>query len=123
MAHFVNRRQGARRELSMDEPGFRDTLLLLLAFGAVAHAQMQSSQRWRDTCGVGPESAMGLLSASTKLSVASSVCWLLYYWGCGAGNGGYSWLFLGRGLGVAGRSVMSLLLLLMAQGECVSKEG
>jgi len=121
--HLENRLQGSRGELSMDEPGVCETSFLVIVFGAVAACQMKSRRRWTEEQGGGPE-ALGLLSAATVAAGAASACWLQYYWGSSSnGRANVTWLFVGRAGGVFARTLLSMLLLMMAHGESVSSPG
>lgn len=120
--HLLNRLRVSRQELSMDEPGVLETFLLALAFGAVATVHFKHLHRWRAETGDSEFPApLRLLTASAVSAAFGAILWLAYYWSFSrSGRGMLLLLALGRGGAAAARTFMSLLLMLLAQGECVA---
>eukprot|EP00929_Paragymnodinium_shiwhaense_P119614 TRINITY_DN91516_c0_g1_i1.p1 TRINITY_DN91516_c0_g1~~TRINITY_DN91516_c0_g1_i1.p1 ORF type:complete len:494 (-),score=87.43 TRINITY_DN91516_c0_g1_i1:23-1504(-) len=124
-AHLVNSLGGSRQELSLDEPGVREAFLLVLAFGAVATLHFQSCQRWSaEGRAADNHPVLGMLTLTVALAAVGSVGWLAYYWDySSSGRSSSLWLLTGR-LGLASaRTLMQVLLLLLAQGDCVVSPG
>eukprot|EP00927_Polykrikos_kofoidii_P055221 TRINITY_DN49503_c0_g1_i1.p1 TRINITY_DN49503_c0_g1~~TRINITY_DN49503_c0_g1_i1.p1 ORF type:complete len:495 (+),score=74.57 TRINITY_DN49503_c0_g1_i1:79-1485(+) len=123
--HMENPLQGREKEFSMDAVGVcRTTAVLCTLFGAAAAAQFASMVEWRAISGRRRWSqmhpALKLVGASAFSSALGQVCWLWHYWQFqDSGENGILSAVAARSLVVGGRTCMSLLLLLMAYGQCV----
>lgn len=123
--HLQNPMSGKDAEFSFDAIGIsRITLGLSVVFAAVTAFQLNSINGWRASTRtvqwgqVHP--ALLLVLAASSLATIGQACWLRYFWHYQhAGQGGDVWALAGRGGLVSARVLLSFVLLLLAQGECV----
>jgi len=123
--HLENSLRGWQSEFSMDAMGvFTMTFCLNIIFGGLMFAQMRSLREWH---GFGHNSktpkvhpALKMLSYSALLSLSGNVCWLVYYWYfMRSGDAPEYWAYLARLCIVSAKTVMQIMLMLLAQGQCV----
>merc|ERR1719221_1096985 len=120
--HMTNTLKGAQSELSMDAQGVGIMAVLqLIVLGLVALRQLRSFREWRDTGGqskrlMGVHPAILLLTLTTMAAVAGSVGWSVYFIAfqhSGTGSAGAA--LLGRAGLIAAKTLLSILLLLLAR--------
>lgn len=123
--HLENRMRGYQSEFSMDAMNvFGLTLVVCVLFVGLAWVQFKSFRMWREMSRTGRwlsvHPALILLTASTVLASAGEAAWFQYY--CHflrSGEALETWAIIGRAGIVSAKTLMSLLLMLFAQGECV----
>eukprot|EP00419_Tripos_fusus_P071523 CAMPEP_0172872234 /NCGR_PEP_ID=MMETSP1075-20121228/92521_1 /TAXON_ID=2916 /ORGANISM="Ceratium fusus, Strain PA161109" /LENGTH=464 /DNA_ID=CAMNT_0013722547 /DNA_START=35 /DNA_END=1426 /DNA_ORIENTATION=- len=124
--HLSNRRKGWQSEFSMDSMGvLAMTAFFSLIFGVLLIVQLKSARAWQTLSRLGPQwvrthPALQLLTAATCLSLVSSACWLHNYWHfMKLGESNDISANLARLGANAAKTVMQIILLLLAQGQCV----
>jgi len=122
--HLRNRLRGWQSELSMDVMGVCKTALILCAtFGLVLANQFRSVHAWMALSGQGQwwriHPVLLLLTCSSCLALFGSACWFIYYWHYMQDGEIYeTWATLAR-LGIlSAKTIMQLIMLLLAQGQC-----
>lgn len=136
--HLKNPLQGWQSELSMDAVGVGWLALLLCGlFAGIAALQLSSAVQWASTCSPGGDvdsqfktgrsrrilklhPAIFLLSVAALLASAGEAAWLLHYWDLQSGGGlETTWATVGRALRTSAKTLLSVLLMLLARGQCV----
>lgn len=124
-AHLENRLRGWQSEFSMDTMGvFATTLCLTAVFSGLMFVQLKSLREWRSLGSKGQTAkvhpALMLLTYSTALSLGGTACWLVYYWlYMRSGEAFEKWATLARAGIVSAKTLMQIMLMLLAQGQCV----
>lgn len=123
--HLTNRRVGEDSEFSFDAVGIsRITFCLSIVFAAATAFQLNSINGWKASTRTAQwgqvHPVLLLVLAASVLATFGQVCWLMYFWHYQReGQGGDMWALVGRVGLVSARVCLSLILLLLAQGECV----
>lgn len=123
--HLQNPRAGKDHEFSFDAVGIcRLTLYLVVAFAGLTLLQVNSINAWKASTRTSQwgqvHPVLLLVLAASFLAAFGQACWLNYFWHYETeGHGGEMWALIGRGGVLSARIVLSLVLLLLAQGECV----
>jgi len=123
--HLQNQLKGREREFSMDRIGTESlTIGFCLLFAALLVLQISSLKMWRGTSRSGQwlkqHPALLMLTAAVVLALFGHMSWFWDCWGYQeSGEDSDLWMLLGRGGIIASKATVSLLLILLASGECV----
>lgn len=116
--------QGSNSQLSMDEIGAVSiSCFMALLFTGLVAAHGHSFLKWgQRRCGV--PAGHSVLAASLVLGLFGDLCWLAFFMHYKAsGETPSSFAFLARASVVAAKTLLQILLMLFASGECVCKHG
>jgi len=122
--HLENLLQGSNSQLSMDEIGAVSiSLLLAILFVGLVAAHGHSFLKWGERrCGV--PAGHSLLAASLVLGLLGELCWLAFFMHYKAsGQSADSFAFFARAFVAASKTLLQILLMLLAHGDCVCKHG
>mmetsp|Transcript_38150 Transcript_38150/g.89480 ORF Transcript_38150/g.89480 Transcript_38150/m.89480 type:complete len:459 (-) Transcript_38150:113-1489(-) len=123
--HLQNPRWAWREEFSMDVISVCAILpVLLLAFVGLVAVQLNSMQEWRRRSHAGTwyrlHPALILLTAGALVGLAGQCCWCVHYWRYMSDGQGYETFTILASAGtMIAKTIMSMLLMLLAHGECV----
>jgi len=124
--HLENQQRGWQREFSMDTLGVPlATLFLAVVFCALAVVQVNSLRDWMKQSKVGGWSnlhpAMLLLTFAVVLSALGMLLWTRYFvYYQEYGESLDAWGMLARAAIMSARTSISLLLMFLAHGDCVT---
>jgi hypothetical protein len=123
--HLENKMRGWQSELSVDHLGvFALTFLACVLFCGLLAAQVRTMNEWalrsRASRWQRLHPALQMLTASAAFATAGEALWLVYYWNLTQlGEASEVWSLSGRALVIAAKVLMQILLMLLANGDCV----
>mmetsp|Transcript_60323 Transcript_60323/g.135876 ORF Transcript_60323/g.135876 Transcript_60323/m.135876 type:complete len:455 (-) Transcript_60323:48-1412(-) len=123
--HLVNPRWGWLSEFSMDVVTVCWLLpVFLLAFLALVAVQLLSMQEWHRRSHAGHwyrlHPALILLTVGVIVGAVGQICWCIHYWRyLHDGEGSEPFAIVASAGTMIAKTIMSMLLMLLAHGECV----
>ncbi|CAE8589583.1 unnamed protein product [Polarella glacialis] len=122
--YLENSLQGSQKQLSMDEMSIVSIAsMFLLLFAGLAAAQIDSWRKWQEFRNGAP-AGHSLLLASVVLAAIGQLFWLSFFQRYKeTGETTPSFAITGRASAVAAKTIMQIMLVLLAQGESVCTPG